>query len=559
MKNLIIIVLLFASTLVNGQWIASKFRVSFKDKNNSPYSLSDPSQYLSQKAIDRRIKYKIAIKQNDIPVNHWYVDSVKKTGVTILNKSKWFNSVTIMTTDYSKLSKIMAFPFVTRIDTVGESPSGRGAKKIVKKRDTMEGHLAEEGSGNIISQTTSKYYDYGQSYTQVHMLATDYMHDIGFRGEGMVIAVLDAGFYNVDKIDMFDSLWANNQILGTKDFVEPGGNVYTQSTHGMMVMSIMGGNKPGKLIGTAPKAKFWLLRTEDANSEYLVEEDNWASGAEYADSVGADVINSSLGYTTFDNPNMNHKYSELNGRTARASIAAATAASKGILVVNSAGNSGNSEWKYIGVPADADSIITAGAVDGNGNYASFSSIGPTSDHRVKPTITAMGQGTYVTTTSGDVGPGNGTSFSSPVIAGSVTCLWQANKDKSNLEIIDALKRSANYYTRSNDTYGYGIPNLMAANYLLKNNSASFSDDQKLVALPNPFLDRLYISYYSKEEFSTKFELYDMTGKQVYSKADILIKAGINYISIYDLGSLAKGTYILKIESSKGIESIKVVK
>ena len=560
MKNLIIIIFFFTSTIVNGQWIASKFRVTFKDKNNSPYSISNPSEYLSQRAIDRRANFNIPIKINDIPVNQWYIDSIKKTDVKILNKSKWFNTVTIMTTDYSKLTKIMSFPFVNKIDTVGESPAGRGAKKIVKKRDTMEGNLDQFGSSqNLTSQTTSKYFDYGQAYTQVHMLATDYMHDMGFRGEGIVIAVLDAGFYNVDKIDMFDSLWSNNQILGTKDFVEPGGNVFTQSTHGMMVMSIMGGNKPGKLIGTAPKAKYWLLRSEDANSEYIIEEDNWASAAEFADSVGADVINSSLGYTTFDNPNMNHRYSDLNGHTALASIAAATAASKGILVVNSAGNSGNNDWKYIGVPADADSIITAGAVSGSGEYASFSSIGPTSDHRTKPTITAMGQGTFVTTTSGDVSSGNGTSFSSPVIAGSVACLWQANKDKSNMEIIDALTRSANYYTRPNDTYGYGIPNLMAANYLLKNKSAVFSDEQKMVALPNPFLDRLYISYFSKTEFNTRIELVDMTGKTVYSKTSFPIKVGINYISIYDLGSLAKGTYILKLDNVSGAESLKVVK
>jgi hypothetical protein len=560
MKNLIIVILLLTSTIVDGQWIASKFRVSFKDKNNSPYSLSNPSQYLSQRAIERRTKYNIPLKMNDIPVNQRYVDSIKSTGVTILNKSKWFNSVTIQTTDYTKLTTILAFSFVTHIDTVGESPSGRGAKKAVKKRDTMEGYLIETDlNNNITSETSSKYYDYGQSYTQVHQLATDYLHDIGFRGEGMVIAVLDAGFYNVDKIDIFDSLWANNQVLGSKDFVNPGGSVFSQSTHGMMVLSIMGGNKPEKLIGTAPKAKYWLLRSEDADSEYLIEEDNWASAAEYADSVGADVINSSLGYTTFDNPYMNHKYSELNGRTYRSSIAAATAAGKGILVVNSAGNSGNQPWKYISAPADADSIITAGAVDGSGVYASFSSVGPTADHRVKPTITAMGQGTYVTTTSGDVSPGNGTSFSSPVLAGSVACLWQANRDKSNLEIIEALIKSANYYTKPNDTYGYGIPNLMAANYLLKNATVAFSEEQRLVALPNPFLDRLYISYFSKEEFTTKIELYDMTGKLSYSKENILIKAGINYISLYDLSSISKGTYILKLENKNGLESIKVVK
>jgi len=559
-KILLIFICSFIITSIEAQWVSTKFRVNFKDKSNSPFSLSDPTQYLSPRSIERRLKYNIPIDYNDIPVNSWYIDSVRNIGVTILNPSKWFNSVTIYTKDLTLLTKICALPFVAGIDTVGQTPTNPGDKKPNRKMDTMEGSICN--SINQSSNRDSFYYDYGYAYNQTHMISTDYLHDNGFRGEGILIGVLDAGFNNADINKVLDSVRLNNQITATKDFVSPGENVYrSSSTHGEMVFSIMAGVDPGYFIGTAPKASYTLLRTEDANSEYIIEEDNWASGAEFADSIGVDVINSSLGYTTFDDPKMNHDYSDLNGRTARASIAAGIAAKKGIIVCNSAGNSGNSAWKYISVPADADSIITVGAVTSKGVYASFSSQGPTADGRIKPTVCAQGQQTYVSSPSGEIFPGNGTSFSCPVIAGSVACLLQANKNKTNIEIINALMASSNKFDCPDDYYGYGIPDFMVANYTLKHSTPNNINLQKVIVIPNPFMDKLFINYYSQNDNnSLNIEMYDMSGKKVYSAIIKELTKGYNFIPIYNLIGIEKGNYILKLTDNNNVsDSMKIIK
>lgn len=567
------IVLLLVAVLISGvteaQWICSKFRVNFTDKANSPYSVSNPSAFLSARAIARRTAQNIAVVQNDIPVNSWYIDSVRNTGVSILNPSKWFNSVTIFTVDSSAISRILAFPFVSSIDSLGETPVKKGAKRLPKNPDTMKdglmfmGTIGQPAGQQSVQNTTSGQvvsYDYGLAYTQAHQLATDYLHDLGYRGEGMVIAVLDAGFYNVNSIQIFDSLFAGNQILGTRDFVTPGGNVYTAGTHGMMVLSTMGGNVPGQMIGTAPKASYWLLRTEDGSSEFPIEEDNWVSGAEFADSVGADLINSSLGYTTFDNPDWSHIYADMNGQVSRASLAATIAASKGMIVVNSAGNSGDDPWYYIGAPADADSILAVGAVDGYGVIASFSSRGPSFDGRVKPDVCAMGLNSIVSSSSGIPNPGNGTSFASPILAGSVACLWQANPGMTNMEIIEVVRQSANRYTTPDTVYGYGIPNMAAANMILGQKKIhNFDLENQINIGPNPFTDYLTLMFYSTGNDPFSFELFDTSGKSVYRVDKMKREVGYNYYALKDLGNIPAGVYILKVISGNLNYSNKLVK
>ncbi len=548
---------------VNAQYDASKFRVTFKDKNNTPYSISQPEQFLSQKALDRRSRQNIAIKSNDLPVNSWYIDSVRNTGAVVYTISKWFNCVTISTLDSTVIAKILALPFVSGIDTLAETSAKKGVKlqdrhKAIDGTNSYKGSVkAQELSANF---SEKKGFDYGPSLTQAQMIGMDYMHERGFRGQGITIAILDAGFYKVDSIHVFDSLWMNNQIMGTKDFVQPGGNVFIRSTHGMMVLSIMGGNVPGSIIGTAPKANFWLLRSEDADTEYPVEEDNWVSAAEFADSVGADVINSSLGYTQFFNPKWDHTYADLNGKTCRASQGAALASSKGIIVVNSAGNSGASDWHYIGAPADADSILSIGAVDSKRVLASFSSRGPTVDGRVKPSVCAMGFGTYVSTTTGSVMPGNGTSFSSPVMAGSVACLLQANSTKTNMQIINAVIASASKFFSPDADYGYGIPNFPAANLILSGNRIyNFDNEKSINIFPNPFQDYFSIMFYSNDTAALDVNIYEISGKLAYSKENITKNSGCNYIMITGLGNLRKGNYLLKVVSGKNIYTTKIIK
>ncbi|MFH0865837.1 MAG: S8 family serine peptidase [Bacteroidota bacterium] len=562
-KSLFFFIVLFVSSSASAQLAPHKYLIRFTDKNNSPYTLSDPSQYLSAKAIARRVNQGITIKYNDLPVTPAYIDSVINTGVTLYCTSKWFNSATIFTTDSVALAKIMSFPFVQSVDSISKIMTGSLISIFPEKKNSeVVMNVRSSFTQNNYSAERTESYDYGFAYNQVSMIGLDYLHNLGYSGQGMTIAVIDAGFWHADTMAVFDSLWTNNQILGYINFVEPGGNLFGTdiSTHGMMVLSIMGGNIPGQIVGTAPKANYWLLRSEDAVTENIIEEYNWASAAEFADSVGADVINSSLGYTDFDQSWMNHTYDDMDGETTPASIAATIAASKGIIVCNSAGNSGSSPWHYIGAPADADSIITVGAVDDQENYASFSSTGPSSDGRIKPTVAAQGQGTVVASTGGGIMSGNGTSFSSPVIAGATACLWQANQSYNNMMIIQAIAESSSQYTSPDSLLGYGIPNFAAANLILSGIPINDFDNTSLVNIfPNPFDDIIYIVFFSSDTQVVDIDVYDITGKKVISEKGLKRSAGYNYLSVRKVSELGKGLYIVRILSDGKIYSQKLMK
>jgi len=550
MKKLFLnlLVIFICSVVSSAQTAPTKYWIKFKDKNNSPYSISIPAAFLSSKSIERRIKQGITIQENDLPVNSWYIDSVQNTGAKVLTKSKWFNAVTISTTDTSVINKIMKFPFVVNVEKVTKYKkkniekdididfSENNAKKNEEKKDQKD-------------LSTSQEYHYGKGKNQIEMLGGIYMHNHGYRGEGMTIAVIDGGFYKVDKLSIFDSLWINKQILGYKDFVSPNGNVFNEATHGMSVLSTMGGNLPGQLVGTAPKANYWLLRSEDTNSEFPVEEDNWVAAAEFADSVGVDVINSSLGYTEFDNGYLSHTYADMNGNTCRVTIGADLAVSKGMIVVNSAGNSGNDNWKYIGAPADGDSVLTIGAVDPTGDYAAFSSIGPSHDGRVKPDVVAQGLNTYVVSSNGSVYTSNGTSFSSPVMAGMVACLWQANPNKKNTEILDAIRKSASQYNEPDIYLGYGIPNFPVANKILSEfNTCCKPSENSFNLFPNPFTNDLIVVLNVMNNDKANIELIDIKGKLVFSQENFILHKGCNYIILDTLNKISKGSYIVRIRT-----------
>ena len=487
-KTTVLLFSILISFVAFSQVAPDKYQVRFTDKNNSPYSIDNPLEFLSQRAIDRRANQNIPIVENDLPVNPGYIDSIASTGVTILNVSKWMNSVTIYTTDQNALDAISAFPFV---QSTGKNSS---FKTLPKKEKSNKPFFENESFGEktesnrqVSNKGIQGVYDYGTALNQIQMLNGDSLHDLGYDGAGMLIAVLDAGFLNVNSLSVFDSLWINGQILGSRDFVDPQSpNIFGSHYHGCMVLSTMGANLPGEMVGTAPQADYWLIRTEDADTEYLIEELNWVSGAEFADSLGADVINSSLGYTIFDDSNQDHTYEDMDGNTTPITIGADIAASKGILVCNSAGNSGNDSWHYIGAPADGDSVFSIGAVNGSGVYTYFSSTGPTYDGRIKPNVVAKGQGTTIVNPwTGAIYTGNGTSFSSPVTAGMVACLWQANPGKSNIEIMEAIQQSASQANNPDSLLGYGIPNYMVANRLLAPVIHSISLDVKVI-LEGPY-------------------------------------------------------------------------
>lgn len=463
MKIYASLLLLFASAFA-GHAQYSRYIIQLKDKANNPFSLSAPQAFLSQKAIDRRSRYTIAVDSSDLPVTPRYIDSIRLAGdVQVLNISKWLNAVSISTTDAAALQKIAQFPFVvsTKAIALKNGPVG-GETKGMQSTAPPVSYQSRTNTFN----TLADHYNYGYASGQVRLHHGEFLHNIGLRGDGVMIGMLDAGYYSYSTLPAFDSVRTQGHILETWDFVNRETSVAEDNAHGMYCFSIMAANIPNKLVGTAPRSSYVLYRTEDGGSEYPIEEFNWVVGAERVDSIGGDLISSSLGYSTFDDPALNHSYADMNGNTTISAIGADVAAKKGILVVNAAGNEGNSAWKYISSPADGDSVLAVGAVDSTGLPGSFSSYGPSSDGQVKPDVASVGVATFVQATNGAIAYGNGTSFACPNMAGLTACLWQGFREFNNMKIIDALRRSSSRYTAPNDRVGYGIPDMKKAVVLL---------------------------------------------------------------------------------------------
>jgi len=438
----------------------SRYLIRLKDKGTNPFALNNPIQYLTQRSIDRRTRYNIALDSTDLPITPRYLDSIRLAGaVTILNTSKWLNQVAIQTNDAAALAKINSFPFVLSSGPLAPF-SNTGNTPVNKKFDVETTDVTDNPTQSII---TGDYYSYGQSYGQVHLHNGEFLHNRGFRGQGMHMAVLDAGFTNYLTIPTFDSVRNNGQILGTWDFVTRTANVNGSHSHGTQCFSTIAANMPGVFMGTAPKASYYLYRTEDAPTEYPIEEQNWVAGMERADSLGIDISSTSLGYFTFDNAIFNYTYANMDGNTTLSARGADLAAKKGILVVMAAGNEGNSAWRYIITPSDADSVMAVGAVNTSGVVGSFSSYGPSSDGQVKPSVAAVGvSATIANVNTGQPTFGSGTSFACPNMAGLTTCLWQAFPEINNMGIINVMQQSATRATNPDDRVGYGIPDMKKA-------------------------------------------------------------------------------------------------
>jgi len=529
--NTIIIIFFTVSSPVVAQLAPAKYWVQFTDKNNSPYSINSPEEFLSERAIERRNRQQIYITEQDLPVNRTYIDSLKKLGLEIHNISKWFNGAVIGSTDTALLDTLHRLSFIS--DTVFT---------FVKKA------VGEKRKINKICEPLKSSSDYGLSERQITMLNGDKLHSEGYKGEGMLIAVLDNGFKNTRDLESFSGLWDNDQIVDWRDFVKDDRDIFSVAQHGTVVLSLIGGVIPGYIHGSAPNADFVLVRTEDSGSEYLIEEYNWLSGAEYADSIGADVINSSLGYSEFENPAQDHTYSDLDGQTIPVTIAAKIAAKKGMLVVTSAGNSGNDAWYYITAPADADSILAVGAVDSSGIITYFSSNGPSFDKRIKPDIVAMGELTFGQISNGTLNVCNGTSCSSPIIAGFAACLWQAFPNATSQQIREAMIKSSDRYSNPDNNYGYGLPDLdFASQYLSENLPASINKLIDIAIRPNPVGNSAFVDTYFPNIERTQtgtIEIYDISGKLVNYENAQFRKHNSHKISNTEL--LDRGFYILRI-------------
>lgn len=445
--------------------VPAKYWVQFSDKDDSRYSIERPEEFLSPLAIEKRLYRNIAIVEQDLPVNDTYVAKVLEldTSMVLLTKSKWLNGITVYSEDSLIAEKITKLPFVVSCERTAKLSKKESFDYPISQYSPAVSSPSKMGS--------PKSYDYGYAYHQMDLNHAQWLHYLGASGEGMLMVVLDAGFKNADEIPHFEALRNEGRLLGVKNFVLPGKSVFTTGSHGTNVLSCIAAYVPGEMIGSAPKASFYLGKTEDERSENMVEVDNWVAAVEWADSLGCDVLNSSLGYHDFDDKTLSYSYSDLNGHTCRASIAADIAASKGMLICVSAGNEGNKKWKYITPPADAENVLTVGATDVYGNHANFSSWGPTSDGRVKPDANAVGSKTYVADISGQTIFSYGTSFSSPLLSGMVACLWQLFPEKSNLDIIKALRISGSLFFEPTASGGYGIPDfLYAYNILTQQNS-----------------------------------------------------------------------------------------
>lgn len=522
------------------------YLVTFKDKAASPFSISSPQAYLSQRSIDRRQRFNIPVDLTDLPVNPSYINALKSiSGVTVIARSKWLNNATVMVNDTSIIDAIEALPFVNHVKSTF---SGKNLQ-----RDHKTQAPTERGNAYFTPDTA----DYGYATNQIQMLNGPFLHDLGYTGQGMYIAVMDVGFDNVDFIPAFAHLFQEGRIKQGPDFVRRDNWVFSAGQHGTLVLSCMAA-KDAQYTGTAPDATYFLFVTENDTSEYPVEEDYWIAAAEWADSAGVDVFNTSLGYTQFNDTSMNHTYADLDGNTTRITRAVDMAAKKGILSVNSAGNSGNNPWYHIAAPADADSNLTVGAVDANGEYAIFSSKGPSADGRIKPNIATQGQQPAVIYPWGQVLNANGTSFSSPIMAGMAACLWQAFPHKSNMEIIRAIEQSATQYSNPDIYVGHGIPNMARAFYLL---SDGYTENKlRITVLNNPFSEYCQIIFSSPVNDKVTLDAYDFTGKKITSEKFNIMG---NQAAVFTLDAgdklLPAGVYVVKITDRNGPVTIKLVK
>lgn len=425
-----------------------KFRLYLNDKACNGYSVAEPEKYLSPAAIERRAIQGIPVTESDLPLTPAYLDTLTACGTQIVTRSKWLNTVVVQTPDSTLACKLNELAFVDSV------------RWVWKGCDTLA--LPEQPDASRLLNTDRPQDDvYGYASSQIRLHNGEKLHEAGFRGKGMRVAVIDAGFASADRMNAFDS----TRIAGTYNFVSPGQTVYDWDDHGTKVLSCLAADLPGILVGTAPEATYWLLKSEDSRTEFPVEEDYWVAAAEYADSVGVNVITSSLGYFTFDNPRLEYGKGALDGHTSLISRGASIAASKGMLLFCSAGNEGSGEWEKITFPGDAPSVVTVGAVNQNRKRSSFSSKGFTADWRIKPDVVALGSGCCVLGTDGNIQYANGTSFATPVLAGLAVCLWQALPGLSNREMVSLLQEAGHQYTHPDVELGYGIPDLYQA-YML---------------------------------------------------------------------------------------------
>ena len=527
--------------------VTGKWWVEFTDKNNSPYCLCRPAEFLSARSLERRARAGVTLAENDLPVNPQYLNALKTRGIKIHNTSRWLNSAAIVA-DSVSAKQLEYLPFVRRVSYLGRDIRIKNPpNRMPKKRTPLEQVPKAAGSRSV----------YGYAAMQNSLLGLQLLQAAGHRGNGIWVAVMDGGFTNVDTMPFFDSVALKGRLFQGWDFVERDGSVFESASHGTSVLSVMAADLPGYFVGTAPEATYFLLKTEDTGGEFPVEEANWIAGAEWADSIGADIVNASLGYTTFNDSTLNHHYATLDGRTAIGSRGAAIAATKGMIICNSAGNSGDEPWRHIGVPADAPGVIAVGAVQGDESIAAFSSVGPTADGRIKPELVAPGDMVVVAGNTGtELGLSSGTSLASPMLTGAVASLWSAFPHKTAAQILDAVFSATDQNAQPDNERGYGLPDMTRAwlrlgGFLPGGNAPNnaregfFSYDRAAGTLSFLLFDDL-------TEAGTRVELRDFSGQWLGTASAELSPARISTLTIDGLSDLMPGAYQALIYTRGGV-------
>jgi subtilisin family serine protease len=481
-----------------------RYWVEFTDKSESAHL--SPTQLLSPRAWQRRVRQGIPPDHRDYPVSPGYLAHLTHLGIEWRVASRWFNAVSAPLTA-AQQAQVLSLPFVRGIRPIRQYQQPAEVVETCPDSATRNGYLR-----------------------QIEMIDLDLLHRNQLTGQGVLVAVFDNGFENVNQLPGFDHLFAQNRILGTRDYVDGDEDVYhgcSHCRHGTYVFSILAAVMPGQLIGAAPGASYLLLRTENDDSETPQEEDNWVAAAEYADSMGADIFTTSLGYRDFDGQADDYHRNDLDGNTATITRAGDLAASRGIVVINSAGNAGATG---LNAPADGDSILAIGAVDNCEAYASFSSQGPTADGRIKPDISAMGRGNHYLHSDGTLRRGNGTSFSCPLVTGLAACLIQAYPGVSNVDLYRVLRESATQAEAPDNLLGYGIPRgidawerlqtefpQLAANPDLETEVTRYDPfgPSSLAIFPNPTSGQVYLSFSVALNVATlRLEWVDLMGRRL---------------------------------------------
>lgn len=536
MKKILLFALFFIWGLANAQEDAW---VYFTDKPDAAFYMANPLQMLSQKSLNRRAAQGIALDDKDVPIHQEYIDGVTAaTGITVKAKSKWLNALHVRGTQ-EDINALTGLAFVQSIDFANHAlpDAGRHAQPKQPKSSNIDKVMQ-----------TQENFSYGQSSAQVEMLNGHLLHQQGFTGTGMIIAVLDAGFPGVDTAAPFQRLFDNNLILGGYNFVGGGVDFYTGGDHGTKVLSTLGGYTEGQLVGSAPDAFYYLFVTEDTASENPVEESYWVEAAEQADSLGVDVITTSLGYFTYDNPDYSYTYNDIDGETSFITRGTDIAFTRGIFCVTSAGNSAAGPSPHIGVPADAFNTLAVGAVDSAEQYAYFSSIGPSFDGRIKPDVMALGQSAVISTTDGTITTGSGTSFAGPITAGLVACLWQAVPYKTNAQLLQIVKESADRYSNPDNQYGYGIPDFALALQLDVPNVVK----PVFMLYPNPAQSTITIAFPQGIQ-AVRLTLYNNLGQVVGQQAVNASKSNVS------LQNLTAGVYSYTVSSANQSQSGRLIK